>query len=310
MRFYCLSVSGVFWMTNKSDKESDSNVVENERSDSAVGSREGFVSTVDINDDWESPGNSKMLDEWESVDEPLHENLIQEAIQQMAHQKIIAEVKERSIMITPKRIDVLLQIVQENKDEYKQSDKYLDILRRWKKGDFTKVDDDHNIVMQIQGNEMNGTATGIATEEQEIHYILQVFGKSVDKIFDSSTLKEFKNEDDKDESTSTEVRDLSWVDDAHVDMLDVWKSGDKTFDERLVQKVLLDMTHLKSEKHVETGSIEITSKRIDNLMQIVEEEKAVFSHYQTYVDILKRWEKGDFSAIYDDHDLLHSLYDR
>lgn len=123
-----------------------------------------------------------------------------------------------------------------------------------------------------------------------------------DKELDSSIV-----EDARGESTSTDVRDLSWVDGVHADMLDDWKSGDKTFDERLVQEVMLAMTHLKSETHVEKSSIEITSKRIDNLIQIVEEEKAVFSHYQTYVDILNRWEKGDFSANYDDHDLLHSL---
>lgn len=305
-----LSVISVFWIANKSDKKSDSNIVENEKIDSAVGSREDFFSTVDINEGWESPGNSQMLDEWKIGDEPLHENLIQEAIQQMAHQKIIAESKLRSIMITPKRIDVLLQIVEGNKDKYEYSDKYLDILKRWKKGDFTKVDEDHNIIMQIQGHEQNGTATGIATEEQEIHYILQVFGKSVDKVFDSSTLKEFENEDTSDKPTSTEVKDLSWVNEAHAELLDDWKSGVKTFDERLVQKVLLDMAHFKSETHIEKGSMEITSKRMDNLMQIIEEEKAVFFHYQTYVDILNRWEKGDFSTIDDDHERLHSLYDR
>lgn len=117
-------------------------------------------------------------------------------------------------------------------------------------------------------------------------------------------------EDIRDESTSIEDRDLSWVDDVHSEMLDEWKNEEKTFDERLVQKVMLDMTHQKSDTHVEEGSMEITSKRIDNLIQIAEEEKAVFSHYETYLDILKRWGKNDFSAIYDDNDLLHSLYDR
>ena len=126
-----------------------------------------------------------------------------------------------------------------------------------------------------------------------------------DKRIDSSIV-----EDARDESTSAEVRDSSWVDGVHVDMLDSWKSGDKTFDERLVQEVLLDMTHQKGEIHLEKGSMEITTKRIENLIQIVGEEKAVFSHYQTYIDILNRWEKDDFSTIYEDHDLIHTLYDR
>jgi len=126
-----------------------------------------------------------------------------------------------------------------------------------------------------------------------------------DKELESSFVEDIRNE-----STANEDRDLSWVDGVHADMLDNWKIEDKTFDERLVQEVLLNMTHLKGEIHIEKGSMEMTPKRMDNLIQIVEEEKAVFSHYQTYIDILNRWKKGDFSAIYDDHDLLHSLYDR
>ncbi|MGE7023318.1 DUF6241 domain-containing protein [Solibacillus cecembensis] len=117
-------------------------------------------------------------------------------------------------------------------------------------------------------------------------------------------------EDTRDESTSTEERDLSWIDDVHAEMLDDWESGQKMFDERLIHKMLLDMTHQKGEVHVDGSSMEITSERVDKLMQIVEADKAILMHYQAYVDILKRWEKGDFSVIYDDHDLLHTFYDR
>ncbi|MEG0386638.1 MAG: hypothetical protein RR642_18065, partial [Solibacillus sp.] len=52
-------------------------------------------------------------------------------------------------------------------------------------------------------------------------------------------------EDTRDESTSTEERDLSWIDDVHAEMLDDWESGQKMFDERLIHKMLLDMTHQK-----------------------------------------------------------------
>lgn len=109
---------------------------------------------------------------------------------------------------------------------------------------------------------------------------------------------------------SAKDTDLSWVDGVHADMLDDWKSGDKTFDERLVQEVMLDMTHQKLDTHVKEGSMEITPKRIDNLMQIAEEEKAVFFKSETYLDILKRWKENDFSTVEDDHKLLHSFYDR
>ncbi len=115
-------------------------------------------------------------------------------------------------------------------------------------------------------------------------------------------------EDDGEESLKE--TDLSWVDGVHADMLDDWQSGDKTFDERLVQEVMLDMTHQKVDTHVEEGTMEITAERIDHLMQIAEEEEAVFFHNETYINILKRWKENDFSTVEDDHQLLHSLYDR
>ena len=117
-------------------------------------------------------------------------------------------------------------------------------------------------------------------------------------------------EDSRDESSSTEdVKDSSWSDTVHAEMLDDWEVGEKWFDERLVQKMMLDMIHDKV-KHVDINPMEITSKRIDSLLQIVEEEKAVFMHYQSYMDILNRWEKGDFSTSWEDDVLLHSFYYR
>lgn len=117
-------------------------------------------------------------------------------------------------------------------------------------------------------------------------------------------------EEKMEESIAPKKRDLSWVDGVHADMLDDWKSGDKTFDERLVQEVMLKMTYQKLDTQEKEVSIEITPERIDNLMQISEEEKAVFFHSELYLDILKRWKENDFSTVEDDNQLLHSLYDR
>ncbi len=170
-----LSIGGTFLIMEKNyDNELDRSHKEDERED--------FVSTVDTTHGWENPMYSDMIDEWKSGDEPFIDNLIQEVIQQMSHQKIIADEKEKSIMITPIRIDTLIQMVEENKDEYEYDDKYLDILKRWKTGDFSAVDDDHNAMMRVQGSKTVGAATGIASEEQEIQYIFQVFGKAVERI--------------------------------------------------------------------------------------------------------------------------------
>ncbi|MEK4488034.1 DUF6241 domain-containing protein [Psychrobacillus sp. FSL H8-0484] len=191
--------TGVTYLVMEKNYENEaSKVSETElNSDLKEDEKEKFVSIVDTSGrGWEDSTYSKRIDEWESGDEPFVGNLVEEVIQEMAHQKIIAETKEGSIMITPERIDILIQMVEENKDKYErqaQYDKYarhemyLDILKRWKKGDFSTVDDDHNILMFIQGGKLpEGLATGIASEEQEKHYIFQVFAKEVDEVFGST----------------------------------------------------------------------------------------------------------------------------
>ncbi|WP_167492630.1 DUF6241 domain-containing protein [Lysinibacillus tabacifolii] len=193
-----LSIGGTLLISDKiydkGEMEQDVKELENT---SKADTKEKFVSTVDVSGiGWENPIFSKKIDDWKSGDEPFVGNLVEEVIQEMAHQKIIAESKEGSIMITPERIDILIQMVEENKDNYerhKMSDKYapyeiyLDILKRWKKGDFSTVDDDHNILMFIQGGKPpEGLATDITSEEQEINYIFQVFAKEVDEVFGST----------------------------------------------------------------------------------------------------------------------------
>jgi len=185
-----LSIGGTYLIMEKNYEKETSKVIENELdSSSKEDEKEDFVSTVDTTFGWENKFHDKMMDEWKSGNEPFVDNLVEEVIQQMAHQKIIAEEKESSIMITPERIDILIQMVEENKDKYEHYETYLDILKRWKKGDFSTVDDDHNVVMHIQGTKSGsfaGLATGIATEEQEIHYIHMVFAKQVNEVFGST----------------------------------------------------------------------------------------------------------------------------
>ena len=180
-----LSISGTFLIMKKNyDNETSKNAeseLDSSQSISKENDKKEFVSTVDTNFGWENTTYSKRIDEWKSGDEPFIDNLMQEVIQQMSHQKIIADEKESSIMITPKRIETLMQIVEENKDGYEHSDKYLDILNRWKQGDFKSVDKDHNDMWFIQGTKEGGIATGIATKEQEKDYIFQVFGIPVEK---------------------------------------------------------------------------------------------------------------------------------
>lgn len=180
-----LSISGTFLIMKKNYENENSKSAESEidngQSSSKENNQKELESTVDTNFGWENATYSKKIDEWKSGDEPFIDNLMQEVIQQMSHQKIIADEKESSIMITPERIEILLHMVESNKDRYEHSDKYLEILNRWKQDDFSSVDQDHNDMWYLQGTKQGGLATGIATKEQEKDYIFQVFGVPVEK---------------------------------------------------------------------------------------------------------------------------------
>jgi len=196
-----LSISGTFLIMEKNYEQKETKRAEDElvnASEVEVKEEEKFVSTVDTSSGmgWESNVFSKKIDGWKSGDEPFPGSLVEDVIQMMSHQKVVAELKEGSIMITPERIDTLIQMIEENKDKYprqQMSDKYarheiyIEILKRWEKGDFATVDDDHNMLMIIRGGKPpEGLATGIASEEQEIHYIFQVFAKEVDEVLGST----------------------------------------------------------------------------------------------------------------------------
>ncbi|WP_074432934.1 DUF6241 domain-containing protein [Bacillus ndiopicus] len=129
-------------------------------------------------DGWENKLYTNKLDKWKNGDKPFADNLLEEMMQQLVQQKIIADNKKGAIMLTPERIAILQQMVEENKELYAHHATYLAILNRWQKGDFSTVDADHNVLMQMQGTKTSdGIATGIASKEQEARYLFQVFAK-------------------------------------------------------------------------------------------------------------------------------------
>jgi uncharacterized protein YbcI len=187
-----LSIAGTFLiMENKHEKEISKITDELDRSLKEDETKEKFISIVDASNVHQNTFHANMLDEWKSDDEPFIDNLVQEVMQDMAHQKIVADTKELSIMITPERIDTLIQMVEENKDKFEHDETYLEILNRWREGDFSIVDYDHNVLMYIQSQytapkSISGLAKDVATKEQEINYILHLFDKDVDDVFGST----------------------------------------------------------------------------------------------------------------------------
>lgn len=103
---------------------------------------------------------------------------IQVVIHAMSHQKVKAEDKWTSILMTPERVNRLLEVVSVKVQRFeKNGPLYLEILQRWASGDFSKVDQDHNAIWQLQGGTV-GQATWILTEQQEEDFIAEQLTKS------------------------------------------------------------------------------------------------------------------------------------
>lgn len=106
---------------------------------------------------------------------------IQVAIHAMTHQKVKAEDKWTSILMTPERVERLLEVVKAKRDRFeKNGPLYIDILQRWARDDFSKIDQDHNAIWMLQGGTV-GRATGILTEQQEEKFIEELLNDSEDK---------------------------------------------------------------------------------------------------------------------------------
>jgi hypothetical protein len=99
----------------------------------------------------------------------VYESDMRAYIHCMSHQKVKAKEKWCFYRITPERIQWLLEAL--DKNHYEHENIYRDILTRWKKGDFSRVDKDHNEIWKLQGGEGLGKATGILTPKEEQEFI-------------------------------------------------------------------------------------------------------------------------------------------
>lgn len=101
----------------------------------------------------------------------MDERQMQETIHSMSHQKVKAKQKWGRILITQERIAVMIETAENNQDEWEHADIYLDILNRWYEGDFSKADEDHNAVWELQGGNV-GKAHGLLSPVEERDYLL------------------------------------------------------------------------------------------------------------------------------------------
>lgn len=104
----------------------------------------------------------------EKVKTPLSEDLIQQYIHAMSHQKVEAEEKWSFFEITDERIDYLLGQLEIN--NYKSEHTYKEILTSWKEGDFSGAVSDHNKIWRMRNGNI-GRATGLLSTKEEKKYI-------------------------------------------------------------------------------------------------------------------------------------------
>ncbi|MBO9128950.1 DUF6241 domain-containing protein [Bacillus sp. 165] len=95
---------------------------------------------------------------------------IQVTLNKMSHQKVAAGEKWGFIAITSERVDSLIEMIETRKNELQNENFYLEILKRWKKNDFSKAVNDHNIIWEMQNGNI-GKATKLLNPEEEQQYI-------------------------------------------------------------------------------------------------------------------------------------------
>jgi hypothetical protein len=104
----------------------------------------------------------------ENVKTPLKEELFQQYIHAMSHQKVEAVEKWSFFKITDERIDFLLNQLEVN--NYKNERLYREILTSWKEGDFSSAASQHNAVWKLQEGTI-GKASGVLSPEAEEAYL-------------------------------------------------------------------------------------------------------------------------------------------
>ncbi|TXC91218.1 hypothetical protein FS935_09990 [Metabacillus litoralis] len=92
----------------------------------------------------------------------------------MSHQKVVAEEKWLHYEMTSERIQYLINEIESG--DYENEEKYLSILNKWKEGNFSEADKDHNVIWSLQGGTV-GKATGVMSAEQEESYLETYEGK-------------------------------------------------------------------------------------------------------------------------------------
>jgi hypothetical protein len=115
------------------------------------------------------------------LDENATQDEVMAVMHKMTHQKVRAEQKWGAIPMIPETINDVYEVVA--KSNFDRKEDLLAILERWKKGDFSRADDDHNYFWTHQGGTI-GKAYGLMSEKEEAEFIRNNFEKEGNKKLD------------------------------------------------------------------------------------------------------------------------------
>ncbi|WP_298829265.1 DUF6241 domain-containing protein [uncultured Planococcus sp.] len=116
----------------------------------------------------ESTQKMEGLEFAQSVPKNASENALWAMMHKMTHQKVVASEKWGLIRMNDESIAKAEEILLAS--DFNSKEDLLQIIERWKNGQFDQVDDEHNFIWGMQGGSI-GEARGILTEEQEKEFI-------------------------------------------------------------------------------------------------------------------------------------------
>jgi len=77
--------------------------------------------------------------------------------------------------------------------------------------------------------------------------------------------------------------------------------------ENQLQSIIHGMSHQKVKAEQKWGEYQITQERVVRLLEVAKLNESAYQYGKTYVGILERWSKGDFSQADKDHNAIWKI---
>ncbi|MFS0781664.1 DUF6241 domain-containing protein [Bacillus sp. 1P06AnD] len=114
--------------------------------------------------------NDRSQTSFEQMNEESSEERIVEAMHKMSHQKVEANTKWGALQMNEANINEIANILANTKTSLPHKEQLERIIEKWKSGDFSSADKDHNYIWKLQDGNI-GKATGVLSAEEEQEFI-------------------------------------------------------------------------------------------------------------------------------------------